>query len=178
MVIETCPIAPCPIPHTEDLVDAIIPIGTCIESPGKSYIYEVISPPVKRKFLDFKGLFEKPIAVEKVLGDVSDATIISFLAQYRKGHHFILPSIGRMFWIFFAALMGREAPYWYFNLNAPLSPFRVLPHLDESDPKHKGRTHFHTYKVNVFYKTLDDNWKKGEPTLLTVRWEPTFVLLF
>lgn len=180
MVIETCPIAPCPLSPTEALVDAIIPIGACIESPGKSYIYQIISAPIKRTYLDFKGLFEEPIHKDKVLDDVSDRTILSFLSQYLRGRHFILPSIGRMFWVFLGLLLleSGKIPHWFLNSTIPLSPFRLMPHLDESSPKHKGRTHYHTYKVNVFYKPLGATyWHKGNPTVITVRWNAVFIPL-
>jgi hypothetical protein len=159
---------------TEVLEDDILPVGTFLESPGKSFVYQVLSPPMKRTYLDFKGLFEKPLRASGVLRNVS-TEILPFYTQYQRGTHIILPSIGRMFWIFLAALLVKSVtiPHWLLNPRFPLSPFRLLPHLSESNPNKKGATGYHTYSVNVFFKNFDGEWLKGRtPALLTVRWSP------
>lgn len=178
-MIATCPIAPCPINPChlspgEAQEDDVLPIGTFIESPGKCYVYQVLSIPLKRTYLDFKGLFDRPLKSSDVLSNVS-ADIVTFYTQYQRGAHIILPSMGRMFWVFLATLLTKNSvtPHWLLNPKMPLSPFRLLPHLAESNPNKKGATGYRTYKVNVFFKNFDEKWVKGEiPTLLTVRWSP------
>lgn len=184
-MIALCPIAPCPInpchfPKNEVQEDDVLPVGTFIESPGKSYVYQVLSPPLKRTYLDFKGLFDRPLKSSDVLSNVS-ADIVTFYTQYQRGAYIILPSVGRMFWVFLATLLTKNGvtPHWLLNPRMPLSPFRLLPHLAESNPNKKGVTGYRTYKVNVFFKNFDEEWIKGKtPTLLTVRWSPIILESF
>ena len=173
-MIAPCPIAPRPITLPEAPVDDVLPIGSFIESPGKSYVYQVLSAHKQRTYLDFKGLFDKPLKSSEVLSNVS-ADIVTFFTQYQRGAHIILPSAGRMFWVFLAALLTKSGvtPHWLLNHRMPLSPFRLLPHLSESNPNKKGATGYRTYKVSVCFKNFDGVWIRGKvPTLLTVRWSP------
>jgi hypothetical protein len=184
-MIAPCPIAPCPITACqlslkEVQEDDVLPIGTFLESPGKSYVYQVLSAPLKRTYLDFKGLFDRPMKASEILGIVS-ADIVTFYTQYQRGQHIILPSVGRMFWVFLATLLTKNGmtPHWLLNHKMPLSPFRLLPHLTESNPNKKGVTGYHTYRVNVFYRNFDGVWIKGKnPTVLTLRWTPIIIEIF
>ncbi len=184
-MIAPCPIAPCPINPchlslNEAQEDDVLPIGSFIESPGKCYVYQVLSSPLKRTYLDFKGLFDRPLKSSDVLSNVS-ADMVTFYTQYQRGIHITLPSMGRMFWVFLATLLTKNGmtPHWLLNPRMPLSPFRLLPHLAESNPNKKGVTGYHTYRVNVFFKNFDGEWIKGEiPTLLTVRWSPIILESF
>lgn len=172
--IAPCPIAPCPIVPNEGLDGDVLPIGSFLESPGKSYVYQVVSAPLKRTYLDFKGLFDRPLKSSDVLNNAS-ADDLTFYTQYQRGAHIILPSVGRMMWVFLATLLTKNSvtPHWILNPKMPLSPFRLLPHLSESNPNKKGATGYHTYKVSVFFKNFDGVWIRGKaPTLLTVRWSP------
>ena len=179
-MIAPCPIAPCPITLVEVPVDDVLSIGSFIESPGKSYVYQVLSAPLKRTYLDFKGLFDKPLRSSEILSNVS-ADIVTFFTQYQRGAHITLPSAGRMFWVFLATLLTKNGvtPHWLLNHRMPLSPFRLLPHLSESNPNKKGATSYYTYKVSVFFKNFDGVWIRGKvPTLLTVRWSPIILESF
>jgi hypothetical protein len=84
------------------------------------------------------------------------------------------PSIGRMFWVWFAALMGKNAPHWYLNVNCPLSPFWLMYHADESSPQHQGSNYYRSYQVKVWF-VRGNEWVSSKPKITTIRWEPTFV---
>lgn len=178
--ILECPIAQCPIKHKANKAE-IIPVGSFINSPGGAYIYEVLSAPIERKYLDFKGLFDKPFHVNKLAVELDsfespEANLIrSFLSQYRVSMSYKAPSFGRMFWIWLAALLGKDAPNWYLDIKSPLSPFWLMYHADESAPEHQGKNYHRSYKVKVWFVNSNGEWVAGKPKVTTIRWVPTFV---
>lgn len=178
--ILECPIAQCPIKHQANKAE-IIPIGSFVNSPGGACVFEIVSTPIERKYLDFKGLFEKPFHASKIkeeLAEYDNLTancILSFLSQYRVSMSYKVPSIGRMFWVWLAVLLGKDAPHWYLSFQSPLSPYWLMYHADESAPEHQGKNYYRSYKVKVWWINTKGKWQASNPTVTTIRWEPTFV---
>lgn len=177
--IDRCPVEPCTLALTE-VKAPIIPIGAFINSPGGSYLYEVMSAPIERKYLDFKGLFDKPVPTKRLTEELDgeelelSATIRSFFSAYRVGNAYKMPSVGRLFWVWLAVMLGKNAPHWYLNVNSALSPYWLMLHSDESSPQHKGRNFYRSYKVRVWFQGAN-GWTHGDTKVTTIRWDATVV---
>lgn len=182
--ILECPVQPCPISDIDGVVAdkaSVIPVGAFVSSPGGSCVYEIVSKPIERKYLDFRGLFEKPLPTKRIteeldsMENLNDVFVIrSFFSAYRVGNSYRMPSIGRMFWVWLAVMLGRSAPHWYLNTNFPLCPYWKMLHSDESDPQHKGRNYFRSYWAKVWFEG-DTGWISSKPKLITIRWQPSLI---
>ncbi len=184
--ILECPVKPCPCPVSElseGVIEkaSIIPVGSFIGSPGGLYVYEIISEPILRKYLDFKGLFEKPVSTKRVTKEMDSMenlnevfVIRSFFSAYRVGTTYKMPSIGRMFWIWLAVMLGKNAPHWYLNTNSPLCPYWKMFHADESDLMHGGKNYFRSYWVKIWFEG-DTGWISSKPKIITIRWKPALI---
>lgn len=159
----------------------ILPTGSFIESLGKTYLIEILSEPIQRQYLDFKGLFDKPVSSKKLtfeFDEIADKysdgdayAIRSFCNQYRSGKSYQTPSIGRMFWVWLAALWAKNTPHWYLKTDAPLCPFWQMMHADESSQKHKGQNYFRSYWVKHHWVASNGQWEASGPLVSTIRWD-------
>jgi hypothetical protein len=179
--IDRCPVEPCAITPTPQAKAPIIPVGSFINSPGGSYIYEVMSEPIERKYLDFKGLFDKPLQTKCLTEEIDSIedlqlgfVIRSFFSAYRVGNVYKAPSVGRLFWVWLAAMLGKDAPHWYLSVSSPLSPYWLMLHSDESSPEHHGKNYYRSYKVRIWFEGAN-GWKHGITKTATIRWVPVII---
>ncbi|MCD8487965.1 MAG: hypothetical protein LRZ84_14815 [Desertifilum sp.] len=146
-----CPVieCPCPIKYQAEPEELIIPVGGVISSPGGSYFYEILSAPVKRYYLDFKGLFRRISVIQakhvsRELGEAAgdnrwESVLWSIFNQHSTGNsgsHISYPTPERLFWIgLWFLLIKNKFPL---HLAAHLCWY-PMPDLAESFYTQKGK---------------------------------------